>query len=486
MWSQPSFFVFDTDEEEESFGFFRSYSVSEFTALFPQDSDFWCSSVLAVSMLQPAIRYAVSALGSLHRHYVDGYAPLLPADAVNHKLGRFGLSQYTKALKSFAELAVSGAAVDQLFATIACVIIIHISSIQGFQTTSLRHLANALKLFQELQAKAHSLRGSPYDIQIRALRTILMSLQSQARSLNCNQVDITNVKFSDKPDTVRVLRDTPVHFATPDDARDCYTLLMDDMQALAPDYGTACRIGPAEDSIKLLFDRLLAAEEALQRLQMQSLESDAQNTVPCQILQLDFSSTDLYLRVFPMFGTNGEMAWDNFDGHFAKMVNLCRQILADGTTEQLETADPSPTATDSSKSSKPILIAFQGVIGPLFEVAAHCRVPHIRYEALRLLETYPRREGLWDSLSTAIVAREMINLEETLYADHRRQQQQRNATAPLAQPSPPHPSYTGAVIPRDCRIIDVDVVYANPHTLSLRFQTEKQWHNLGKKSIFAT
>jgi hypothetical protein len=53
-----------------------------------------------------------------------------------------------------------------------------------------------------------------------------------------------------------------------------------------------------------------------------------------------------------------------------------------------------------------------GIIGPLYVVVVLCRNPKIRRKALNLLETNPRREGVWDSILAAKAATVIMNIEE--------------------------------------------------------------------------
>lgn len=508
LWSQPCLYVFDTDEQEQSFDFFRSVSVAELTALFPLDSDFWCSTVLSVAMLQPAIRYAVSALGALHRQYVEDFDALTPEDPNVHPLVRYGLSQYTKALKAFADLATSPVAIDRLFAAIACVLIILVSTLQGFQAACLRHLANALRLYQDLQTTVRATHGSIYDRHITALRSILLSLQSQARSQNCDQVPLKFISFADAHHTPTDSHDAVISFASANEARDYCTLITNDLQHLVPDFDAAAAMGPAEDMCHPLFLKLLAAEDALHRLQIETLDSDPESTLTNLILQLDYCSLNLYLRALPLLTANGEMAWDIFDAHFTKIVSLSRQILAHvqhhRSTPSLHTSRPTqsaatpisssssspnkpPTTTSSTPPTKPVFTTVQGIVGPLFTTAMHCRVPSIRHEALRLLRAHPRREGLWDNATSARVAFEVIALEERLYREREVKKlgggRGRGGGRDVREVPPLDPFR--AEIPRDCRVVDLEVVYANPRTANMRLRTEAGWGEWGRKTFEA-
>jgi hypothetical protein len=68
----------------------------------------------------------------------------------------------------------------------------------------------------------------------------------------------------------------------------------------------------------------------------------------------------------------------------------------------------------STPRTKPTL-AFSfdlGVIPPLYLTIAKCRVLEIRKRALQLLTDYPRREGVWDSVTTASLRKWVIEMEE--------------------------------------------------------------------------
>ena len=53
-----------------------------------------------------------------------------------------------------------------------------------------------------------------------------------------------------------------------------------------------------------------------------------------------------------------------------------------------------------------------GVVSPLYVIMTRCRDPTIRREALLLLRTCKRREGLWDSALAATLGQKIINIEE--------------------------------------------------------------------------
>ncbi|KAG8529743.1 uncharacterized protein KY384_005224 [Bacidia gigantensis] len=61
---------------------------------------------------------------------------------------------------------------------------------------------------------------------------------------------------------------------------------------------------------------------------------------------------------------------------------------------------------------EPYFCLGMNLIAPLYSVAHHCRDPLVRREAVQLLKTTPRQEGVWDSILTGNVAESLIEMEE--------------------------------------------------------------------------
>ena len=55
-----------------------------------------------------------------------------------------------------------------------------------------------------------------------------------------------------------------------------------------------------------------------------------------------------------------------------------------------------------------------GVVPSMYMTAARCRDPAFRREALKILQTCDRREGLWDSNVAADIAGKIIDIEESM------------------------------------------------------------------------
>lgn len=111
---------------------------------------------------------------------------------------------------------------------------------------------------------------------------------------------------------------------------------------------------------------------------------------------------------------NSAMLWDNFLPQFQRSIRLCRMVIEN---EVVESGASMPT------SSVPIVIRHRytpeylkkdtyspltfdlSVSMALLHIITKCRDARIRLEAIKLLEDYPRLEGLWDGSIIAQIGR---------------------------------------------------------------------------------
>lgn len=129
-----------------------------------------------------------------------------------------------------------------------------------------------------------------------------------------------------------------------------------------------------------------------------------------------------------------EMHFDNFVGEFRTVVELAKEIVVD---EELSLAAkrcgsmtnchhrqraqnhasnhgiPLPFHEEEHFSHIKASFALDlGIVPPLFVVATKCRDRKLRREAIRLLMSSPRREGMWDSLLSGRAATWIMEIEE--------------------------------------------------------------------------
>ncbi|OCT48949.1 hypothetical protein CLCR_04682 [Cladophialophora carrionii] len=505
----PRLLVFDSAEEQQSYDFFRSRSVGELTEVFHIDETFWNLCVLQMSMTQPAVRYAVAALGAMHRIYATGDTTAIPADASDSQT-RFALEQCNRSIKSLLERRGSEARAEKLSTLVACILYTCLASIQGHQRQSIMHLRNGMKLLDNLVQQKDVNNSGPwtsYHTQIQSFLTTLSSLEIQARSLMCEE-DLpawptrTRIRGSSFPPT-------DIRFSSLSEARDFFESVLNDFQCfvLERDAENEWLLSPGAsprrsvmDDYELLVKKHFFGVEALESfIAKHDDDLDKRDQKTILMLRLHINIVEMYLRVYPLSLKHGELAWDHLEPFYLRIIRLGRQILG-CTEEQLASLLCSPSEVEknsttttttttthdhSGKTHKypkippaasilkkeqytqrqhgPVFAFSQGVVGPLSTVAVMSRSPNVRREAIALLLLYPRREGLWDSHTAGRVAWVGMCLEEEMALKRRCHHNGEERGIKVASD-----------IPAECRVRVVDMKYTGARTGEIHYNTGKQ------------
>jgi len=96
--------------------------------------------------------------------------------------------------------------------------------------------------------------------------------------------------------------------------------------------------------------------------------------------------------------TQTQVEGDNLNAPFQTIVTLARSLI--------NAAPPSARATPNISSDL-------GIESPLFVTISRCTVAALRHEALDLLKSVRRREGLWDTELVARIAQKVLSIEES-------------------------------------------------------------------------
>ncbi|TVY82416.1 Transcriptional regulatory protein moc3 [Lachnellula suecica] len=119
------------------------------------------------------------------------------------------------------------------------------------------------------------------------------------------------------------------------------------------------------------------------------------NNAPALVISLYYKITFIFLA---SLSRESEMVYDSFLPDFQYIVRTCALLIS----SQEETQLP----------RNPRFSFECGVVPPLHVVATKCRDPVTRREAVDLLFSNPRQEGLWDSILTARHGLWVISTEE--------------------------------------------------------------------------
>lgn len=155
-----------------------------------------------------------------------------------------------------------------------------------------------------------------------------------------------------------------------------------------------------------------------------SRTSGGQDAISALTLSISAITSQISLRA--AFFTN-ESDYDMFLPEFKTVVQYSTLLLSLLEQQQLWRPSTSPSESSPCPSSSPhtpevperaergLALRFSfdiAVVPPLYTVVIKCRDPHIRHAALKLLDRYPRREGVWDSVAVAGLGRWVMALEE--------------------------------------------------------------------------
>jgi len=89
----------------------------------------------------------------------------------------------------------------------------------------------------------------------------------------------------------------------------------------------------------------------------------------------------------------GDMVWDQYIEGFLQVIELSAIVVG------------------QNQGKAPIFSLDMGIVPPLFHTLRRCRDARVRLRAVKLLEDYPRLEGLWDGALVARAGRRIDEIE---------------------------------------------------------------------------
>jgi hypothetical protein len=131
--------------------------------------------------------------------------------------------------------------------------------------------------------------------------------------------------------------------------------------------------------------------------------------------------------LFLMTFSASEMQFDAFTSWFKAIVDLAAEVVGDEERRAAARRCPDPRFCThpldpwtamfgkpeyAARHIKPSFSADLGIVPPLFVVATKCRDPDVRRQAISLLKSSSRREGMWDSELAARIGIWIAGIEE--------------------------------------------------------------------------
>ena len=458
-------------QEGQYFQVFRTHTASELSGFF--DSEFWTRSVLQESHSEASIRHAVVALGALYKtlEKASESPPGSPdgnysGDTVPNHFN-FALQQYGKALRRLRESIQDSETRSQRTILISIVLFTCFQSFMGDHKAAICQIQSGLRLLEERRQESRQpLIRRRDDVVEDELVQMFTRLAIQAKSYDMafhfpppyviqltpkhnNNNDPTFPQSPSSPSAASTASMEDVHiperFANSQEARSVLDSMCERImrfnEALSSFYAGPNNILPAsiKSSGQGFSTQLQQWSQAFEPLLHNRRIPGISNTERACIdvlKMIQLMTTVLFLMGY----STSEMHFDNFFQPFKQIVELAKEVVVDeelslaqarcgdllkcrhrhnasnmgaqfsGIARYGQTTGYHPE--DSYLHIKASFALDLGIVPPLFVVATKCRDRKLRREAIRLLLSSPRREGMWDSILCGKAAGWIMEVEE--------------------------------------------------------------------------
>lgn len=436
------------------FRLFREHTASELSGFF--DSSFWTRSVLQECHSQEAIRHSVVALGALYKTLEDMYEspPGSPDERIgpsDHAMHHWEIAfrHYSLALKTMVA-STSEDQTSQRTSLMATVLLACFDSFIGAHKQAILQIQSGLRLLEKLRAeRRRSFTPGPEEPVEQDLIRMFTRLAIQAKSydmafhfpqpfvvrLNQNTEESTWA-FPDGGAPVPMNQPTiPDEFTSLIEARLVWDSLLETimrfMEAMFQ-YTSTVSVSPMgvlpvslrQYSIGFK-SRIEAWSDAFEPILVSRTAPGKSSQEKAAISVLKMTQIMAQILFLMMF-SDRELQFDNFVPQFKAIVNLALEVVGDEERRAAAARCPDPRYCVHRSPQpdifggyeynachiKPSFCADLGIVPPLYVVATKCRDPKIRRQAIQLLRSSSRREGMWDSELTARIGMWVSAIEE--------------------------------------------------------------------------
>jgi hypothetical protein len=438
------------------------------------DSPFWQREVLQAAHHHESIQHCIIALGAMHRRYYEGsVSHLIEADTTDQYL-QFALRQSNQAIQGLLKAGHPGSrmdSADKVTLMTCCVLFSSMACLQGHQKEGIQHVRSGIRLLNELDGEED--KSDRHPINVDSLRSIFVGLDMQIRSIMTSQ-DAQDWELPPRSQSPAVIQDDLndsslivryLHMQglnafvglikSPQDAFETKSLafLQDKaeldnsslvrmqlhLQTLINEViaflqATLNRLPDPRD-YKRLLSRFDACTVLLDRLRIRADRSTGDFSQSLMALRLLHNQVEYYLRYprgdveekFYFMADPDRIPFDPV-AHFTRMLDLSTRLLP------------------HSSSLLPVFTTSMGPLAALWIIAtrAPSECTEIRKRAVRVMLSYPRREGFWDGMVAGQVAQEVLRIEQEST------QRELGLTATLGR---------DLIVPNDLRIVVVALKY---------------------------
>jgi len=461
---RPGGFTFDP-QEGQYFQVFRTHTANELSGFF--DSDFWTRSVLQESHSEASIRHAVVALGALYKtlEKVAESPPSSPDSSLSYYTDsapthyNFALQQYGKALTRMRESLERGERRSQRTILMSIVLFTCFQSFTGDHRAAISQIQSGLGLLEERRQDSRqplisrqddvvedeliqmftrlAVQAKSYDMAFHFPEPYVIQLSPKARDPTSPS---SPTSPSDAASTCSLSSHIPEVFMSTPEARTALDSLCERIMRFKEQLSTfhpgpnnilPASIRSSGSGFKIQLQQWGVAFEPLLQNRRANGVSHTERAGINVLKMLQLMTSILFLMGF----STSEMDFDGFMGVFREIVELAKELVVDeelslaaarcgstqhcrhrkASTSTQNFADFGMEGSSTSDDYSHIKASFSldlGIIPPLFVVATKCRARKLRREAIRLLLSSPRREGMWDSILCGKAAQWIMEVEE--------------------------------------------------------------------------
>ncbi|KAI0408085.1 hypothetical protein F4802DRAFT_594530 [Xylaria palmicola] len=445
-----SIIPFDS-REGQYFQLFRDYTASELSGFF--DSSFWTRRVLQECHTEESIRHAVVALGALYKtlEKMSESPPSSPSNA-NHHLDNanrhceIAFKHYSLAIKAVVNSASHDQAKTRM-SLMASVLLACFDSFIGDHKQAIRQIQSGLALLETLRVERRR-AGLPQPEEpveqdlIQMFTRLVIQAKSYDMAFHFPQPWV--IRLTPKPGVSSPpgsldgcppvstnQAQIPEVFASLRDGRLAWDTLCEKFMRFTEQMSAHAKLSPMNilpvdfkqygkdfdeemDAWSRAFDPILHSR-------MAPAKSTQEKTAIAVLKMNQIMGRILFIMLF----SDSELEFDVFLHYFREIVHLAMEVIGDEERRaaakrcpnpdfcQHQSAHPDIFGGDyTARHIKPSFSADLGIVPPLFVVATKCRDSLVRQQAIQLLRTSSRREGMWDSELCALIGAWIAKVEE--------------------------------------------------------------------------
>ncbi|KAL2062021.1 hypothetical protein VTL71DRAFT_6287 [Oculimacula yallundae] len=388
-------------------------------AIFPEsDSGSTRRMMLQSCHTNPALRHAIIAIGALDKTSetardfrnlsVDGST----GTSSSNEHHRAALQQYTKAVSLMRS---SNQPMGLRAALLNCLVILCFEAWNGSLDLAVQQVQTAIRLILEWKANSENpLLGSANGfvevnfleddlVQIFCRLAIQVCFFASDRSLDCKAII--------RAESTELSVNMPKVFTSVTEATLYHQGVLRRGMTFASCQKRFENFAPSDVTPEVYeeflghvdaFDRWLAAFKPLSKV-VEHRENFDDPTAVRKAKSLELSMKAAYISLSGCLSTD-QMIYDDFNDMYREVIDLCEDVLND-------TMLPSKFRNTSFCFDSRLIL-------PLYFLGLQCREPKLRRRAINLLSSWPKREGVWDTLFAAKVGGWAMMIEEKHMEDN--------------------------------------------------------------------